>query len=151
MWQGRAVQAAWLAITGALSTVVLLVTPSLVLAQATGTATIRGTVEDTSGGGVPNATVTLTNTGTNAVATAVTDGRGGYQFIVFPGTYSIKVELTGFKGRIEFDPSKPNGQPRRCLDVSRAEREIGFRAKTDFRTGLRETISWYEHSREKVS
>jgi GDP-L-fucose synthase len=53
-------------------------------------------------------------------------------------------ELTGYQGSIELDPSKPNGQPRRCLDVSRAEREFGFRAKTDFRTGLRETIAWYE-------
>ena len=56
-------------------------------------------------------------------------------------------ELTGFTGRIEFDASKPNGQPRRCLDTSRAEQEFGFRAKTDFRTGLRETIDWYETTR----
>ena len=56
-------------------------------------------------------------------------------------------ELTGFRGRIEFDPSMPNGQPRRCLDTSRAEREFGFRARTDFREGLRRTIAWYEESR----
>jgi GDP-L-fucose synthase len=56
-------------------------------------------------------------------------------------------ELTGYQGEIRLDPSKPNGQPRRCLDVSRAEREFGFRAKTDFRTGLRETIAWYEQHR----
>ncbi len=56
-------------------------------------------------------------------------------------------ELTGYTGTIEFDASKPNGQPRRCLDISRAEREFGFRAKTDFRTGLRETIDWYETTR----
>ena len=47
-------------------------------------------------------------------------------------------------GRIELDPSKPNGQQRRCLDVTGAEREFGFRARTDFRTGLRQTIDWYE-------
>ena len=39
--------------------------------------------------------------------------------------------------------SKPDGQPRRCLDVSRAEREFGFRAATDFRVGLMKTIEWY--------
>jgi len=51
--------------------------------------------------------------------------------------------LTGFKGEIMWDSSKPDGQPRRCLDVSRAEREFGFRATTDFETGLRRTIDWY--------
>ena len=48
---------------------------------------------------------------------------------------------------VELDPTKPNGQPRRCLDVSRAEQEFGFRARTDFRTGLRQTIAWYEQHR----
>ena len=76
---------------------------------------------------------------------------GSGQEITIRELVTLIAELTGFNGRIEFDPSKPNGQPRRCLDVSRAEREIGFRAKTDFRTGLRETIAWYEQSREKVS
>jgi len=50
---------------------------------------------------------------------------------------------TGFRGTVRFDPSKPDGQPRRCLDVSRAEKEFGFRATTDFVAGLRETIRWY--------
>jgi GDP-L-fucose synthase len=52
-------------------------------------------------------------------------------------------ELTGFTGRIVWDLTKPNGQPRRCLDTSRAAELFGFRAKTDFRTGLRRTIAWY--------
>jgi len=52
-------------------------------------------------------------------------------------------DLCGFKGRITWDTSKPNGQPRRCLDTSRAERLFGFRAQTDFREGLRQTIHWY--------
>lgn len=52
-------------------------------------------------------------------------------------------ELTGFKGKLKWDPMQPDGQPRRCLDTSRAEREFGFKAKTDFREGLRRTISWY--------
>jgi GDP-L-fucose synthase len=52
-------------------------------------------------------------------------------------------DLTGFRGTIVWDASKPDGQPRRCLDVSRAEKEFGFRATTDFVAGLRETIRWY--------
>jgi len=52
-------------------------------------------------------------------------------------------ELTGFQGQIVWDTSKPNGQPRRCLDTSRAEELFGFRAKTTFREGLRRTIAWY--------
>lgn len=51
--------------------------------------------------------------------------------------------MTGFAGRIRWDSSQPNGQPRRCLDVSRAEREFGFRATTPFEAGLRKTIEWY--------
>jgi GDP-L-fucose synthase len=52
-------------------------------------------------------------------------------------------ELCGHRGRIVWDPTQPNGQPRRCLDVSRAEREFGFRAQVDFQKGLEETIAWY--------
>ena len=52
--------------------------------------------------------------------------------------------LSGFQGRIEWDTSKPDGQPRRCLDVQRAKRSFGFIARTDFEEGLRETIDWYE-------
>jgi GDP-L-fucose synthase len=54
--------------------------------------------------------------------------------------------ITGFSGKIIWDATKPNGQPRRCLDVSRAEREFGFRAATPFDTGLRRTIEWYQSS-----
>lgn len=53
-------------------------------------------------------------------------------------------ELIGFKGRIIFDPSKPDGQPRRKLDTSRAEKEFGFKSKIGFEEGLRKTIKWYE-------
>lgn len=52
-------------------------------------------------------------------------------------------KYSGFKGKILWDTTKPNGQPRRCLDTSKAEREFGFRAKTGFEEGLRKTISWY--------
>ena len=54
------------------------------------------------------------------------------------------VKLTGFKGRIAWDAAQPDGQPRRMLDTRKALQEIGFRAVTDFREGLRKTISWYE-------
>ncbi|WP_292520352.1 GDP-L-fucose synthase [Methanoculleus sp.] len=56
---------------------------------------------------------------------------------------TLIANLTGFTGEIVWDTTKPDGQPRRCLDVSRAEREFGFRAKTGFEDGLRETIGWY--------
>jgi GDP-L-fucose synthase len=58
-------------------------------------------------------------------------------------------ELGGFTGEIRWDPSKPDGQPRRCLDVTRAKKAFGFEAKTDFREGLRKTIAWYERERAK--
>jgi GDP-L-fucose synthase len=54
--------------------------------------------------------------------------------------------LTGFSGRIVWDTTKPNGQPRRRLDVSRAERLFGFKAQTSFEEGLRRTIDWYRQS-----
>jgi GDP-L-fucose synthase len=53
------------------------------------------------------------------------------------------VALTGFEGRVVWDDSKPDGQPRRCLDTSRAEREFGFRARTTFADGLERTVRWY--------
>ncbi len=62
----------------------------------------------------------------------------------------IIVELTGFKGRITWDASKPDGQPRRCLDTSKAEKEFGFRAKTDFKTGIKKTIDWYKENSLKL-
>jgi GDP-L-fucose synthase len=57
----------------------------------------------------------------------------------------------GFAGELRWDTSKPNGQPRRKLDVSRAEREFGFVACTDFHAGLRETIQWYRSERRNCS
>ena len=69
---------------------------------------------------------------------------GSGQEIMIRDLAYLIAELTDYQGEIQLDPSKPNGQPRRCLDVTRAEREFGFRARTDFRTGLRKTIAWYE-------
>lgn len=53
-------------------------------------------------------------------------------------------ELIGFSGKITWDATKPDGQPRRCLDVSRAEKEFGFQAQTSLEEGLQKTINWYE-------
>ena len=58
-------------------------------------------------------------------------------------------ELTGFRGSIVWDTSKPNGQPRRCLDTSRAKDLFGFAAKTQFRAGLQKTIEWYASQKAK--
>ncbi len=57
-------------------------------------------------------------------------------------------QTTGFKGRVVWDTTKPNGQPRRCLDTSRAWEGLGFRAKTDFKEGLRRTVEWYRQHRQ---
>jgi GDP-L-fucose synthase len=51
---------------------------------------------------------------------------------------------TGYEGKVVWDATKPDGQPRRCLDTSRAAAEFGWRAKTPLRDGLRKTIAWYE-------
>ena len=51
--------------------------------------------------------------------------------------------LSGFRGKIVWDKKKPDGQPRRKLDTSRAKKEFGFKAKIDFETGLKQTIKWY--------
>jgi GDP-L-fucose synthase len=57
--------------------------------------------------------------------------------------------MTGFQGELVWDTSKPNGQPRRALDVSRAEKYFGFRAQTPFEEGLRRTIEWYWENMHK--
>jgi GDP-L-fucose synthase len=56
---------------------------------------------------------------------------------------NLIVELTGFMGKVVWDITKPDGQPRRMLDTTKALNEFGFVAKTDFRKGLRKTINWY--------
>ena len=58
----------------------------------------------------------------------------------------LVAELSGFEGEVVWDESKPNGQPRRRLDVTRAEELFGFRAQTDFREGLERTIAWYREN-----
>ncbi len=58
-------------------------------------------------------------------------------------------KFTGFKGELVWDASKPNGQPRRGLDVTRAEERFGFRSKMPFEDGLRRTIEWYQGERNR--
>lgn len=58
--------------------------------------------------------------------------------------------IVSYKGKIVWDSTKPNGQPRRKLDVSRAEKEFGFVAKTKFEVGLKKTIKWYEENSKKL-
>lgn len=54
------------------------------------------------------------------------------------------IQETGFKGRVAWDTSKPDGQPRRMLDVTKAQKAFGFKAQISFQEGLRRTIQWYE-------
>ncbi|MBA7627324.1 GDP-L-fucose synthase [subsurface metagenome] len=58
-------------------------------------------------------------------------------------------KLSGFQGRIIWDKTKPNGQPRRRLDIAKAEKEFGFRAKTSLEEGLKKTIEWYRQVKNK--
>lgn len=58
-------------------------------------------------------------------------------------------ELTGFKGHIAWDSTKPDGQPRRKLDTRKAKKEFGFKAQTSFKKGLKATIEWYINERNK--
>lgn len=59
------------------------------------------------------------------------------------------IDVFGFNLTIEWDSTKPDGQPRRSLDTSLAEETFGFRAHTDFRTGLKDTVEWYKHTGSK--
>jgi GDP-L-fucose synthase len=64
---------------------------------------------------------------------------------------ALIVRLTGYKGRVVWDSAKPDGQPRRRLDVSRAEHEFGFRATMGFEQGLKKTIDWYIKNQKRIT
>jgi len=70
----------------------------------------------------------------------------GYEISIREITQLI-VEITGFQGKVIWDQSKPDGQPRRMLDTGKAWKEFGFQAKTDLLTGLKKTIEWYRENR----
>lgn len=74
----------------------------------------------------------------------------GHEITIRELTETI-VALTGFTGEIRWDTSKPDGQPRRALDTSRAREGFGFVAKTSFEEGLRRTIAWYQGRRTPIS
>lgn len=75
---------------------------------------------------------------------------GSGEEISIKALIELIAKLTGFNGEIEWDSSKPDGQPRRKLDTSRAEDRFGWSASTEFRKGLRETIDWFEQNRERI-
>ena len=63
----------------------------------------------------------------------------------------LVARLSGFTGKVVWDASKPDGQPRRCLDVTRARQEFGFLAGTSLEEGLKRTIAWFEQNRERAT
>jgi len=125
---------------------ILIAAAAPAFAQATTTATVRGHVEDPSSAVLPGATVTLTNVGTKAPTVAVTDERGQYLLSVFPGTYDLKVELSGFKTyeqkNVTLSPSDARG-----IDV---RLEVGQQSETITVTAQAEIIQTETGAREGV-
>ena len=125
----------------------LLLTTGTALGQGSTTATIRGNVQDPSGGVLPGATVTVTNTGTKAIQTVTSDERGQYQFAaLFPGTYDLRVELSGFKSYerkgLTLSPNDNRGIDVR-LDVGQQSETITVTAQQEViqtQTGAREGV-----------
>lgn len=72
----------------------------------------------------------------------------GFEISIRDLTETVK-RLSGYQGKIVWDKRKPDGQPRRRLDVSKAKKEFGFMAKTSFEEGLKNTINWYQNSGKK--
>ncbi len=76
---------------------------------------------------------------------------GTGQELTIAALAELIAEQVGYSGDLAYDPSKPDGQPRRCLDTSRALQEFGFRAHVPFVEGLRETIDWYTDTRAGIA
>ena len=74
----------------------------------------------------------------------------GFEISIKDLTHLI-AELVGYQGEVVWDTSQPDGQPRRALDTSRAEQAFGFKATTDFRSGLTELIAWYDQHHEQIA
>jgi GDP-L-fucose synthase len=88
-----------------------------------------------------------------ALATQKYDGAepvnlGSGKEISIKNLMELIARLVGFKGKIVWDTTQPNGQPRRCLDTARAEKYFGFKAEMEFETGLKATIEWYQKHRK---
>jgi len=76
---------------------------------------------------------------------------GAHSEITIRELTELIADLTGFRGELVWDTSKPDGQPRRCLDTTRAKEQIGFTASTSLEDGLRQTIAWFrEHAPSPV-
>jgi GDP-L-fucose synthase len=70
---------------------------------------------------------------------------GAGREITIKALTELVARLSGFNGKVLWDPTKPDGQPRRCLDTRKAQEYFGFTAKTPLEEGLQKTIAWYEH------
>jgi GDP-L-fucose synthase len=73
---------------------------------------------------------------------------GSGQEISIKQLAELIAHLTGYEGRLVWDTTKPNGQPRRVLDTSRAAEYFGWHARVPFEEGLRQTIAWYRENRK---
>ena len=69
---------------------------------------------------------------------------GAGREITIKALTELVAQLSGFTGKIAWDPTKPDGQPRRCLDTTKAREAFGFVAQTSLEDGLKKTIAWYE-------
>jgi GDP-L-fucose synthase len=72
---------------------------------------------------------------------------GSGQEISIADLAALVAEEAGFRGRLRFDPSRPDGQPRRCLDTTRGERALGWKARTPLREGVGKTVAWFREHR----
>jgi GDP-L-fucose synthase len=73
----------------------------------------------------------------------------GYE-ISIKDLVELTAQMTGFNGKLTWQTDKPNGQPRRGLDVSRAQEYFGWRAQISFEEGMRRTIEWFKANRDKI-
>ncbi len=76
---------------------------------------------------------------------------GSGQEITIRDLAHLICDVCGYKGELRWDHSRPDGQPRRCLDTTRAKQAFGFTATTAFREGLRETVAWYEREARQAT
>lgn len=137
----------WIVPSAAGALCLLLLSTTSAFAQGSTTGTIRGSIQDPTGGVLPGATITLVNAGTKALQTHVSDERGQYLFAgLFPGNYDLRVELSGFKTYeqrgIVVSPSDNRG-----IDV---RLEIGQQTETVTVTGQQEVIQTETGAREGV-
>jgi GDP-L-fucose synthase len=76
---------------------------------------------------------------------------GSGREITIKNLTELIARLSNFTGQIIWDPTKPDGQPRRCLEVTRAKQAIGFTAQTTLETGLQKTIAWFDSHRGELT